>query len=137
MGVGAPKQVGTLEGDPGPPSTHTHSSSNPTPPTLSAINSEKQLATKSSPHPPSKAPVRVRTRGGGGQAEPRGSQEELCVRGSSARRDPRRQGPRPAPRAVQGRRVAIGRPRRPTWYRCARAGPRAPECCQTEGTTRV
>lgn len=52
--------------------------------------------------------------GGGGQAEPGCSQEELCVRGSSARRDPRRQGGRPAPKAVQGMRVSPGRPDAPT-----------------------
>lgn len=51
--------------------------------------------------------------GGGGQTEPHGSQEELCVRVSSARRDLRRQGRRPAPRAVQGEAGTARAPRTP------------------------
>lgn len=38
MGVGAPKSVWTLEGDPGPPSTHSPSNSSPVSPQLTQRN---------------------------------------------------------------------------------------------------
>lgn len=110
-----------------------------TPPSLPAIKAEKQLTTtttiiiKRSP----KAPAGVwRPREAVARLSPAAHKKSfVCAEVRPAAILDARAGGRHRGRS-RGGGYRSGAPDAPTWYGCARAGPRATERCQTEGTTR-